>query len=277
VSLNGGYYFNNGGYFRYSFGSPFSSKVRVTQNTSTTPADYDPYCITAPVNAGLPNGGGYQVCGLADIQNAFYGRVTNLVTPTSNFGTFSSRNDFFDVSILAHLPRTITVGGGFDTGRTVRDTCYIVNSVQDLFNCRVVTPFSAQTQLKLFGFVPLPGKFSASAAYQNLSGPSYGANYSATPPQIAQSLGRPPSSGSNVTVALVPPQTLFEPRIARLDLRLSKVMQLGRYRGQLNLDAYNALNSNAVRAENSTFGPQWRTPTQILDPRLVELGFQLSF
>jgi len=277
VSLNAGYYFNNGGYFRYAFGSPFSSKVRVTQNTSTTPADYDPYCITAPVNAGLPNGGGYPVCGLTDVKPAFYGQVTDLVTLASSFGTFSSRNDFFDASVVAHLPKNITVGGGADTGRSVQDKCFIVNSPQDLFQCRVVTPFSAQTQFKLYGVVPLPAKFFTSAAYQNLSGPSYGANYSATPAEIAQSLGRPPSGGTNVTIPLIAPETLFEPRIARLDLRLSKQLQLSRFKIQLNLDAYNALNSNAIRAENSTYGPQWRLPTQILDPRLLELGFQLNF
>jgi hypothetical protein len=277
VSLTGGYYYNNGGYFRYSFFSPFSSKVRVTQNTATTPADYDPFCITAPSNANLPNGGGYQVCGLADIKPGRFGQVNNLVTLTSNFGTFSSRNDFFDVSITARLPHSITVGGGADTGRTVLDTCFVVNSIQDLLNCRVVTPFSAQTQLKLYGVLPLPGKFVASAAYQNLSGPSYGANYSATPQEIALSLGRLPSSGANVTVPLVPPETLFEARITRLDMRLSKVLQLNRFRVQLNLDAYNALNANSIRVVNGTYGASWRTPTQILDPRLVELGFQLNF
>jgi hypothetical protein len=143
--------------------------------------------------------------------------------------------------------------------------------------CRVVTPFSAQTQLKLYGVVPLPGQFLVSAAYQNLSGPSYGADYSATPAQIAQSLGRNPSSGGNLTVPLVQPETLFEPRIARLDLRLSKVFKFNRYRAQLNLDAYNSLDANSIRSENSTYGANWRVPTQILDPRIFELGFQLNF
>jgi hypothetical protein len=203
--------------------------------------------------------------------------VTDVVQPTSDFGNFSSRNDFFDLSLNARLPRSITVGGGASTGRSVVDDCFVVNSIQDLLNCRVVTPFKAQTQLKLFGVFPLPGKAVFSFAYQNLSGPSYGANYSASPAQIQQSLGRLPSEGTNITVPLVPPETLFEPRIARLDLRLSKVFKFNRFNAQLNLDAYNALNANSVRAENSVYGLQWREPTEILDPRLVELGFQLGF
>jgi hypothetical protein len=181
------------------------------------------------------------------------------------------------------------VGGGVDTGRTVIDSCFVVNSPQQLkFSlpasstdtpgyCHAVTPFKGQTQLKLYGIFPLPGQFAASAAYQNLSGPSYGANYSATPAEIAPSLGRNPSGGANLIVPLVPPNTLFEERISRLDLRLSKLIQLNRFRVQLNLDAYNALNANSIRAINSTYGAFWRNATQILDPRLVELGFQLNF
>ena len=44
------------------------------------------------------------------------------------------------------------------------------------------------------------------------------------------------------------PQTLFEDRITRLDLRLSHSFTIERFRLQLNLDAYNALNANSVRA-----------------------------
>ena len=48
-----------GGYFRRWFGN-----MRVTDNLSVTPADYSPYCVTAPSDARLPDGGSYQVCGL---------------------------------------------------------------------------------------------------------------------------------------------------------------------------------------------------------------------
>jgi len=44
-----------------------------------------------------------------------------------------------------------------------------------------------------------------------------------------------------------------------------------------NVDAYNVLNANSVRSVLSTYGARWRTPTQILDPRLVELGGTISF
>ena len=46
---------------------------------------------------------------------------------------------------------------------------------------------------------------------------------------------------------------------------------------QTNLDAYNALNSSAVQSINTTFGANWLTPNQILDPRILQLSVQLTF
>ena len=71
---------------------------------------------------------------------------------------------------------------------------------------------------------------------------------------------------------------MFENRIRRADLRLSKVVTLSpKTRLQVNLDAYNAFNSNAVQTVNTTFGANWLQPLQILDPRIVQLSAQLSF
>ncbi len=76
---------------------------------------------------------------------------------------------------------------------------------------------------------------------------------------------------------------MFEDRIVRLDLRLSKSFQIQKFRVQLNLDAYNALNANSVRALSSQFGSggqassAWQRPSQILDPRLFQIGGQVSF
>ena len=126
--------------------------------------------------------------------------------------------------------------------------------------------------------MPLPGDVVASFLFQNLSGPSYDANYSATNADIAPSLGRNLAGNVQaVTIPLVPPQTLFEDRVSRLDLRLSKVFTVGRFGVRGNVDAYNVLNTNSVRSVLSTYGARWRTPTQILDPRLVEVGGTISF
>jgi hypothetical protein len=53
----------NAGYFRTWYGN-----FLVTDNQATTPADYDPFCITVPSDQRLPGGGGNQICGLYDIK-----------------------------------------------------------------------------------------------------------------------------------------------------------------------------------------------------------------
>jgi hypothetical protein len=250
----------------------------VTDNLAVAPEDYDPFCITAPLDPRLPGGGGYQACGFFDVKPASFGLSENLVRSTSRFGTAKYVNDFVNVSFDARLSNGIRFGGGIDTGRSVQDTCFVVDTPQDLLYCREVTPFSGQTQLKLNGSLPLPGGVSFAGTYQNISGPTYNANYPATSEEIAPSLGRPLAGGvRTVTIPLVAPNTLYEGRTTRLDVRVSKTFRFDRVRLQVNLDSYNALNSDAIRTVNSTLNARWREPNSVIDPRHVQLGGQISF
>jgi hypothetical protein len=292
LSLTAGYYRNTGGYYRNT-----DSKHRVTNNLAVGPADFDTYCITAPRDPRLPGGGGYQVCGLSNVKPEKFGQVETLLESTGNYGEDKRVNNFLGVGLNARLPGGIRVGGGFDTGRTVKDQCFVVDApgmvsyntgvfgpqtattINGEQICHVITPFKAQTQLKLNGSIPLPKGFVVSGIYQDLSGPAIEAVYAATTAEIAPSLGRNLAGGARTAnVPLVVPQTLFEGRTRRLDLRLTKNFQLTkRMRLQANLDAYNALNSSAVQTVQTTFGPNWLTPNTILDPRILQLSGQLTF
>ena len=133
--------------------------------------------------------------------------------------------------------------------------------------------------VKLNGSVPLPKDFAVSAIYQDLAGPPREAIYAATSAEIAPSLGRDLAGGARtVNIPLLMPNRLFEGRIRRLDLRLAKSVQLPRRaRIQLNVDAYNVLNSSAIQSVNTTYGASWLKPTQILDPRIFQVSCQLVF
>ena len=48
-----------------------------TDNLDIAPGDYQPYCVTAPRDPRLPDGGGQQICGLYDIVPAKFGVATN--------------------------------------------------------------------------------------------------------------------------------------------------------------------------------------------------------
>jgi hypothetical protein len=273
LSVTAGYYFNNAGYNQQS-----NSKNRVTDNTAVGAGDYDEYCVTAPTDSRLPGGGGYDVCGLYNIKPEFFGQVDSFFTQTQNFGDDIRRNHFFNVTFDGRLQNGITLGGGLDTGQSSSDQCFIVDSPQELLYCNVVTPFSAQTQFKMYGSVPLPGDIQTSFTYQNLSGDDFQANLAYTSAQIEGSLGRPLSGGARTaTVPLVAPQTLFEERVTRLDFRVSKIISVDRFRFQINFDAYNVFNTSAVRSVNSTFGSQWQRPNAIIDPRILEFGGQIDF
>lgn len=283
ISITTGYYHNWDGSFR------------VTDNLSVSAENYSSYCITAPSDSRLPGGGGYQVCGLSDVNQDRFGQINNLVTQASNFGRQTRRADFFSASISTRFGQGIRLAGGVDTGRSVEDRCFVVDSPGVVISgttyapntattvngqriCRTVTPFAGTTQFKLNGSYPLPAGFMVSATYQNVPGPAYLANYAAPTAAILPSLGRNLSGNTRTaTVPLIAPQTLREDRRTQLDLRVSKILEIGRTRLQANLDFFNALNASSILELNNTFGAQWRQPSRILDPRMVQLSGRLEF
>src|SRR6202043_564739 len=100
-----------GGYYRNSYGN-----IVAQQNQLTSPSDYNPFCVTAPLNAGLPGGGGNQLCGFYDTSLATFGKVRDLITQASHFGNATFVNDFVGFSINARLPKGVRLGGSVDTG-----------------------------------------------------------------------------------------------------------------------------------------------------------------
>jgi hypothetical protein len=275
------------GYYRNWFGN-FSA----TDNLEVIPSDYSQYCVTAPRDPRLPNGGGYQVCGLYDVSLAKVGRSNNLVTQASDFRKRTQVSDFFGVTFNTRFGSGTQFGGGMDLGRTVTDNCFVIDSPQQLLNCHVVSPFKAQMQVKLFGSYQLPFELMVSGTLQNQSGPEILATYTAPNSAIAPTLGRNLAScgaaavcNGTAPVPLIAPQTMFEDRRTQLDLRLSKFVRLGRkLRLQANFDVYNALNASSLLGINTAYGAQWRFPVTslatgagVLDGRLVEFSGQLTF
>ena len=97
-------------------------------------------------------------------------------------------------------------------------------------------------------------------------------------------LGRNLNSGSTFK----PVQLLREgleygdQNLHQLDLRGSKRFTFGRYRFQLDLDLYNALNSNwpytvSTTFSNSATASTWLRPTRALDGRMFKIGGQFHF
>ena len=265
----------NVGYFRTWYGG-----FLATDNLAVTPADYDEYCIAAPVDSGLPTSG-QQLCGLYDVRPDKFGLVDNLVTQASNFGDQRQVYNGVDVTLSGRLLQRVQLQGGLSVGRTVLDTCDLVIDSPEVARdgfCKVVPPWSAGTQLKFLAVYPLPWNLRTSVVYQNISGVPYGASHVVSAAQVTPSLGRNLAGGArSVTKEVVPAQTLFEPRLQQVDLRLSRVFPVSGGRLTANVDLYNVLNENAVLQQNSRYGPTWRQVSLVMGGRMLRFTGQFEF
>ena len=277
---------------RFATAGTFENRQFRADNLAVTPADFDPYCITAPRDPRLPGGGGNEICGLADVSPEKFGQVDNeFIIPD----TWHRTSDFFGITFDSRFETGLVVGGGFDIGRTNEDRCVVVDSPQDLFDCDITTPFGAQAQIKVHAAYPLPFGMFLSANIQNVSGPEIRATYRALNSLIQPSLGRPLAScagrtGSACTrfasVELIPRQTEFEGRRTQLDVRLTKIFRLGDGGTELqaNLDFYNALNGSAIMNVNRNWGANWLQPigwqgisSPVQDGRIIQVSGRFTF
>lgn len=269
----------NVAYFRTWYGN-----FQATDNLAVTPEDFDPFCITAPVDPRLPGGGGNQICGLYDIRPTAFGRVDNLVTQARNYGERTQVFDGIDATVRARFGRGSLLQGGLSTGRTETDNCIVIDSPQQLYQCRVSPPWSAATQLKFLAVYPLPWSLRASVVYQNLPGTPIQASFVATNAQIAPSLGRNLGAcrgaavcNATTTINLIQPESEREDRYSQVDLRFARIFRVRGINFEANLDLYNALNASPVLNMNTRFGPQWLNANEILAGRVVKLGAQVNF
>jgi hypothetical protein len=270
------------GYFYSRFGN-----FTVTDNLEVTPADFDPYCITAPSDSRLPGGGGYQVCDLADVKPEKFGRVDNLVTQASNFGDQTRTYHGVDATLSARFGRGGLFAGGFSTGRTMTQCAVVDGPIQF---CRNEQP--VLTQVKFNGSYPLPWwDLYASATYQNLAGasPSTGVTpvitYVPNNLEIRPSLGRDLAACRGVTpcttagpaVQLAAQSTFLEDRLSQLDARLTKVFELGPTRLRAMFDVYNIFNASTVLDSTGRYGSTFLRPIAVMGGRTFKLAGQVDF
>jgi hypothetical protein len=293
-------------YFRTWYGG-----FQALDNTLVTPADYDPFCVTAPTDSRLGSVSGKQLCGMYDISPAKFGQINNLRTQASHYGQMSEVFDGVDITIGARFGKGGQVQGGLATGRTVTDNCDLVIDspstatagtpggaalalpVVDMRPgfCKVSRPWSSSTQVKFSAVYPLPLDFQVSTIYQNIPGVPIRASYVATNAEIRPSLGRHLAScpsqtaatcNQTVTLDLIPPFSLYGDRIQQVDLRLTRNFPLlGNRKLQGNFDIYNILNASTAQNEQATYRVgatnQWRNPIQIMGGRLIKFSAQLTF
>src|SRR5262249_13797872 len=131
------------GYYRTWYGN-----FTVTDNLAVTPANFDPFCINAPADARLPQGGNYSICGLYDVNPAKLGLVDSFTTQAEPYGKQTQLYNGFDIGLNARFGSGGFLQGGVASGQTVTNSCFVVDTPQVLRFCEVTLPFKGQTQYK---------------------------------------------------------------------------------------------------------------------------------
>jgi hypothetical protein len=261
------------GYFRRWYGN-----FTVTDNLLVNPSDYSPFSFTAPIDARLPDGGGYAVTDNYNLNPDKVGQVNNFFTLASNYGKQIEHWNGVDVNFNMRLANGILLQGGTSTGRTSTDNCDIVAKIDNPSKryCHVDTAFL--TQVKFLGTYLVPkADVQVAATFRSLPGPNILANYVATNAEVQPSLGRPLSGGAaNVTVNIVEPGTMYGEQTNLIDLRFSKIFRFGAYRTSVNLDLANAFNSSGITTLNNNYAA-WQVPTGIHQARLVKISANFDF
>jgi hypothetical protein len=154
--------------------------------------------------------------------------------------------------------------------------------------CHMNSPWL--TQVKALGSYTMPRvDVQVGASFQSNPGPIVQATFNAPTALAAQSLGRPLSGnaanaqvnllGSNAlatTPTTASAGALYGDRVNQLDFRVGKIFKFGQRRTAVNLDVYNALNSNAVLTESAAYGT-YRVPQIVMVGRFVKISAQLDF
>jgi hypothetical protein len=255
--------------------------LTATRNLNVTNADYTHYCIPIPVDSRLENGGGYQQCGLYDVNRVI--TPNNIIFSSADIGGIDDVYDGFDFDVNARLARNVILSGGVTLGRERVNNCVLKDDLSLAFGtdprtddyCNITPPF--QPQVKGQVAYPFPRwDVSVSATFQSLSGPQLSANYPMTNAIAGPSLGRP-YTGVPPNINIVPNGTMYGDRIYQTDLRISKALRTGGTVIRPTFSVYNLFNANPVQTYNTTYGAAWLSPTVILQARFWDIGVQVDF
>jgi hypothetical protein len=294
----------NGGWYRRQFGNQtFTDDLRFNLSS------YDgPFCLTAPSNSNLPDGGGYQVCGIYNLKPSVFAQnlpANNLVTFADNFGGITNVYQGVDLNLDWRLPRGAFIRGGINMQRRSFNNCNLIegagpDAVSETTELGTETyPDSGESycdrtypfrpDVKFMGSYTLPLGIQFSATYQfsrgvqtGGAGPSLRANWAVTNAVINPFIGSNWTGAASRVVALIREGADYGPyNLNQVDLRASKRFTAGRTRMRVDFDLYNLFNSNWPYTLNATFATTatsaWLRPTNVLQSRFFKIGAQIDF
>ena len=292
------------GWYRTQYGN-----FRVVDNENIGPDDFIEFSIAAPAGSeafGLSPG--ERLTGLHSISaDGLAKGSNNVVKLASEFGDMRQVYNGIDVNFDGRFENGLTLGGGLSTGSTGFDECFVVDNpirARSGF-CDVSEPWSAQTQFKVNGAVPLPYDTQFSFVFQSLAGQPWESYYQAggaaddlringqpgaLPALTETVLLTPSGQGVGALIASQPSSItrgstafffvgsdLYEPRLNQLDVRFTKIFNAGGARIRGWVDLFNVFNANSATALSDTFVGGIPRVTSVMGGRLLKFGAQFDF
>jgi hypothetical protein len=283
----------------------FNFLVTDDLNRSASTA-WDTYTVTAPVDARLPNGGGYPI---ALLTPKAAGSPKSYQTWETDFGP--ARQSLWhgvDIAVNTRLRSGLTTSIGTSTGRSIVDTCATAtkyNQFNALTNvdlgpdprgCHNQDPFQTTVRGLATYIVPkVDVLISATVRSQPqvLLGATAGTSASWIVPNsvVQAALGHLPVgalAAGTTTIQLTDNvnRVYADNRRTQIDMRFAKVLRFGRTRSDIGIDLNNLLNTNYPTGYTSTYafsvgntaqGGTWGAPTSIYAPRFMRINYTLNF
>ena len=280
------------GYARRSFHNFF-----VYDNINLAASDFDKVTLNAPSNPKLPNGGGYPVTYYIPRAGVVTTNIQNRYTFASDYGDWSNYWHGVDFVVNSRVAG-LQLQAGTSTGRAVTDNCAVVAKVPELLNPALTNPSafpppatqladschkveSWQTQFRSMASYTIPKiDVLLSGIFRSQPNSSFG--FGATPEGNSTGLSAnwaTTVNGQAVNLNLLEPGVYFGDRINQLDMRLGKIVRVGRSRSSFAVDFLNLFNSNTPTAFQTNYGDGsgYLTPTAILTPRLARISVTVDF
>jgi carboxypeptidase family protein len=285
------------GYSRRSWGN-----LTFTDNRAIGPADFDEYRFTAPTNSNLPTSG--QQLTYLLLKPAAFGKVDNYLALASDYADPAFYWQGLEMTVNARTGGGLTLQGGFTTGGGVRDLCDLAAQLPELYSqplgmlqnkdvgaCRIDEPWLWAWR-GLANYIVPKVNVQVSAIMRSQpnvlatndpgsNGLSQSANYFEQAANVVAQLGRPVAgNAAQVTLDLARLGDVYPDRLNTVDMRVSKILRIRRFRANVGFDLYNLFNANTGTAFNQNFGTDgstWLRPNAVLNPRYARFNATVDF
>ena len=289
----------NGGYYRRTFGNQtIVDDLRFDANS------YDYVCITAPRDPDLPDGGGYQVCGIPDLKQSVFAQglpANSLIRFSDDFGGETNLYQGFDLNLDARFRNGAFLRGGIAATARTFDNCNLLQAGSDAVPAGSTEIYPDGTQgchreygyrpdAKVSGSYTLPWDVQLAGTYQFTrgvqtggAGPSITASWAVTNAIAQQQLGRNWQGGAaSRTVQLISEGKDYgKHNLNQLDLKLAKRFTVDKVRLRVDFDLYNVFNSSWPYTVSTTYSTaatsSYLRPTNVLQNRFFKIGGNISF